>query len=641
MEALPETATMAVVSPDITPNCDAPSIPEAAAIETGCPIGSRIEVRWIGGDWFSGVVTEYDIVNDEHYVNYDDDDDEQYEDLKTVRWRFVEEPGVAPPDADANANADANVGASGAVHVDATPSPLWKDKDDDCFIDMRGGRKIAAVHDADAALNRATNGLIGMLPRSVKQAAEVIEKLRSQTGDCQMSALGRRLTGRDTAPKTAAAVHLMCEHMTEQVLSEDGYNAQCAVLQGLHAVCDAQAVHGAELDVLKARAQLSAAEDVVESMPYNEPRMYKAEQAVAECNATLQRLVCMHANSGDECSYAGTVSPLQPAAPKGSGTDAHVRHMERLTMLNHKLKEQSGREAAMQPSSVVCPNASLKSVTDQMDKEKARVEAAQAALDCGDAALAAAYKRAEQVADNQLQLLQIKLDGANSMLSSSCSCCRSLSKAEIIARQSSWQEKHTGWRRFYCRAFCGTDLLAYSSCLNRTNVGSAWHDCSLCGTTKSARSNGCPHSPMTNPKYAAHDDRSSTERCLELDTYDVQKAKGERYQADCKAHELAKARGEDMKGRKEPEPKDTKYGNCEGPPLVEGETLSYFGGSELHVTLGWVKRLLDDLEEAFKYIDQLIMATGGRATLEIIALDSELKALQLGIDGSKATLEVN
>lgn len=50
VEALPETATMAVVSPDITPNCDAPSIPEAAAIETGCPIGSRIEVRWIGGD---------------------------------------------------------------------------------------------------------------------------------------------------------------------------------------------------------------------------------------------------------------------------------------------------------------------------------------------------------------------------------------------------------------------------------------------------------------------------------------------------------------------------------------------------------------------------------------------------------------
>ena len=47
--ALPETATTAVVILDIAPNCDAPSIPEAAAIETGCPIGSRIEVRLTGG----------------------------------------------------------------------------------------------------------------------------------------------------------------------------------------------------------------------------------------------------------------------------------------------------------------------------------------------------------------------------------------------------------------------------------------------------------------------------------------------------------------------------------------------------------------------------------------------------------------
>ena len=50
---------------------------------------------------------------------------------------------------------------------------------------------------------------------------------------------------------------------------------------------------------------------------------------------------------------------------------------------------------------------------------------------------------------------------------------------------------------------------------------------------------------MTNPTYGAHDDRSFTERCLELDTYAVQKAKGERYQADCKAYVLAKARDDD------------------------------------------------------------------------------------------------
>ena len=136
-----------------------------------------------------------------------------------------------------------------------------------------------------------------------------------------------------------------------------------------------------------------------------------------------------------------------------------------------------------------------------------------------------------------------------------------------------------------------------------------------------------------------------------------------------------------MEGRKEPEPKDSKYGNCEGPPLVEGDALSYFGGtsccklpqhkykttrcavgapaavvvhgtlvvadlatvsgSELHITFGWVKRLLDDLEVVFKYIDQSIMAAGGRATVEILALDAKLEGLQLQIDQAEAKLEVN
>ena len=153
-------------------------------------------------------------------------------------------------------------------------------------------------------------------------------------------------------------------------------------------------------------------------------------------------------------------------------------------------------------------------------------------------------------------------------------------------------------------------------------------------------SNGCPHSRVTNTKYAAHDDKCFTERCLQLDTYAIQKAKGERYQADVNAYEAAKARGKDMKGRKQPAPKDTKYGNCDGPPLVEGEALSYFGGSELHDTLDWIKRLLDDLEVVLKHVDCLIMSSGGRATLELVALDEQLRLQQLDIDKDEARLKV-
>jgi hypothetical protein len=95
-----------------------------------------------------------------------------------------------------------------------------------------------------------------------------------------------------------------------------------------------------------------------------------------------------------------------------------------------------------------------------------------------------------------------------------------------------------------------------------------------------------------------------------------------------------------MRGRKKPKPKDSKYGNCEGPPLVEGEVLSYFGGSELHVTLGWVKRLLDDLEAVLKYIDCSIMSAGGRSTIELIQLDEKMRLLQLDIDKDEARLKV-
>ena len=69
---------------------------KAAATESGCPIASHIEVKWTRETWYSGVVTKYDIDNDGHYVDYDLDSHEQYEDLKTIRWRFVEgqEPAV-------------------------------------------------------------------------------------------------------------------------------------------------------------------------------------------------------------------------------------------------------------------------------------------------------------------------------------------------------------------------------------------------------------------------------------------------------------------------------------------------------------------------------------------------------------------
>ena len=365
----------------------------------GCPIGSHINIKWPRNKWYSGVVTEYSILDDEHFVVYDDGKDEQWEDLKEIRWKFLEVDNHGPPTTKedepvAAANVPSTSGANQAA------SSLWRTAEESCFIDLRGKRKISMQQDADAALSRATNGLVEQLPRSVKEAAKVIETLCSQSRDGKMSALGRRLIGRDTAPPTTAAVHLMCEHMSEQVLSEDGHNAQCAVLQGLHGLCSAQAAHGAELDVVKAQAQLSAAEDALDSMSRNDPALHETEQAVATCRAKLQGVVCIQTDSGGECSYAGTVPPLRPTAARGSGKGAHVELTGMIKVHNQQLKEQGGKWAVMRHSSVECPATSMGSLTKQINKEKARVEATHAALDSGDATLAAAYQSAEEVADH-------------------------------------------------------------------------------------------------------------------------------------------------------------------------------------------------------------------------------------------------
>jgi hypothetical protein len=63
-----------------------------AASAAGCPMGSHIEVQW-GKKWYPGVVTNFDLDSREHYVVYDDGEDEQYEDLQATEFRFLEEEG--------------------------------------------------------------------------------------------------------------------------------------------------------------------------------------------------------------------------------------------------------------------------------------------------------------------------------------------------------------------------------------------------------------------------------------------------------------------------------------------------------------------------------------------------------------------
>ena len=108
---------------------------KAATIESVCPIGSHIELIWSRKNWYRGVVTKYDITDDEHYVDYDDDVDEQYEDLKTMRWRFVEKCELP---------VDANESVQGVAPGKAI-SMLWKGREESCFSDLRGRRKVAVV----------------------------------------------------------------------------------------------------------------------------------------------------------------------------------------------------------------------------------------------------------------------------------------------------------------------------------------------------------------------------------------------------------------------------------------------------------------------------------------------------------------
>ena len=61
-----------------------------AASAAGCPIGSHIEVEWDEENWYAGVVTNFNLETGEHYVVYDDGE-EQDEDLQVMKFRFDED----------------------------------------------------------------------------------------------------------------------------------------------------------------------------------------------------------------------------------------------------------------------------------------------------------------------------------------------------------------------------------------------------------------------------------------------------------------------------------------------------------------------------------------------------------------------
>ena len=64
------------------------------ASAAGCPIGSHIEIQWQKDTWYSGVVTDFNLDTGEHFVVYDDGEDEQDEDLQVMKFRFIGGGGV-------------------------------------------------------------------------------------------------------------------------------------------------------------------------------------------------------------------------------------------------------------------------------------------------------------------------------------------------------------------------------------------------------------------------------------------------------------------------------------------------------------------------------------------------------------------
>ena len=64
-----------------------------AASAAGCPIGSHIEIEWQKNTWYAGVVTDFNLDSGEHYVVYADGEDEQDEDLRVMKYRFIEDVG--------------------------------------------------------------------------------------------------------------------------------------------------------------------------------------------------------------------------------------------------------------------------------------------------------------------------------------------------------------------------------------------------------------------------------------------------------------------------------------------------------------------------------------------------------------------
>ena len=94
-DAADDVGANAAAAADDAP--DGSSASEAAVLQkqdaasvAGCAIGSHIEVEWQKGTWYPGVVTDFDLDVGEHFAVYDDGEDEQFEDLQTMPFRFLE-----------------------------------------------------------------------------------------------------------------------------------------------------------------------------------------------------------------------------------------------------------------------------------------------------------------------------------------------------------------------------------------------------------------------------------------------------------------------------------------------------------------------------------------------------------------------
>ena len=241
--------------------------------------------------------------------------------------------------------------------------------------------------------------------------------------------------------------------------------------------------------------------------------------------------------------------------------------------------------------------------------------------------------------------LDYHLDHKNQTLSDCCATCKNSDPSHIMDCFESWNATYSPepTECVVC-ATAGSDCAGFCAVLQRAGIGSADACCLVCAASCSSRkaSAGGPQACNVQPHYQHLDHRLPIVRNPPLITQQSIDYNVAQHQDELDDYQICVESG----GLKCPKTTHkcghvctapSHFGGCKGHPLLHGDALNWFSGSELHVTQGCTMAIEKHLRRIIRKIDRPMMELDKPSNVQV--LESQLEDLHAVAASHKQQLE--